>query len=449
MIKILKSIIVLVITFSITSCNPKFKVPDADKGDLDVSKFVAIGSSQTAGYADGALNYDSQQNSFANLLAQQFEEIGGVEFNTPYISESTNGVGVISGNTITVNGKSIMGTRIDCKGVSSLGPVKLISSENYTSFSNNIYNAGSPFQNMGVPNTKAIHVLYQGYGNNANPYFNPYYKRIASNPNTSSIISDAINQNPTFFSLQIGSEDVMAYALAGGASDTITSLSRFSAHIDSIIYYLTKNGAKGIISNIPSIHSLPYFNTITYNALSLDTAKARSLSQFYFPLDPSIKFYEGANAFIIEDQSTFLGLRQAVAGEYILLNVPLDDVKCNSMGSLIPIPDKYVLTLSEINAIENAIVNFNLILKNKAQSKGLAFVDMNAFYQKNKDNIVYNGITMNYIFVKGGIFSLDGLNLTNRGNALLANEYIKAINAQYKSTIKHLDATKYQGIIFP
>jgi hypothetical protein len=51
--------------------------------------------------------------------------------------------------------------------------------------------------------------------------------------------------------------------------------------------------------------------------------------------------------------------------------------------------------------------------------------------------------------VSGGAYSLDGLNLTPRGNALLANEFIKAINRTYKSSIPEIIATKYSGVIFP
>ena len=431
------------------ACKPSLEAPQPQKGNADFSNYVAIGSAQTAGYADGALYHEAQQNSYANLLAGQFEAVGGIDFKIPYVSSTINGVSVITGNTITINAMSQLAMKTDCKGVTALGPLKLTPNVDYSYFSENIYSASSPFNNMAVPYTKAIHLLAKGYGNSANNYFNPYYKRMASNINASSIINDAINQNPTFFSLMIGGDDVMAYALAGGFSDTITTTARFSTHIDSVIYYLTKNGAKGVIANIPSLNSIPYFTTIAYNALTLDSAKAASLNQFYFSLDPNIHFNAGANAFIVEDASTFIGLRQAVAGEYILLNVPLDDVKCNSLGSLIPINNKYVLSLTEVNAIESAIFSFNTILKTKAQNNGLAFVDVNAFYQKNKESFIYNNITFNYNFVKGGLFSLDGLNFTPRGHALLANEFVRSINETYQSTIRKVDVVKYRGIVFP
>ncbi len=127
----------------------------------------------------------------------------------------------------------------------------------------------------------------------------------------------------------------------------------------------------------------------------------------------------------------------------------MDSIKCHKWGSLIPIPDRYSLTLSEINAIETAITNYNTILRNIASSKGLAFVDVNAFFSKVKSGFIYNGVTVNAAFVSGGAYSLDGLNLTARGNALLANEFIKAINSTYQSSIPEVDAMKYPAVTFP
>jgi len=44
---------------------------------------------------------------------------------------------------------------------------------------------------------------------------NPYFVRFASSPSTT-VIADAVAQNPTFFSLWIGNNDVLAYATSGG-----------------------------------------------------------------------------------------------------------------------------------------------------------------------------------------------------------------------------------------
>ena len=440
------------LTTALICCKPKFDNPKPQKGSANVSNYVAIGNAGTAGLADGALYYEAQKNSFVTILAEQFKLIGGGEFNIPFVPINSNGISVISGNTISIKAKSMLANFTDCKSVTSLSPVKLIPSEDYSFFSNTVYQSVNPFNNMGIPNAKIIHVLFNGYGNTANTSsgnFNPFYQRIASNTINSSILKDAVNRNPTFFSVLIGSDDAMAFALAGGAGDSITSITRFNNHVDSIINNLTKNGAQGVIGNIPDLSSYPFFTTIPYNGLTTDQSQTDQLNNLYNPLGINVSFSVGSNAFVISDASVPFGLRKITADEYILLTVPLDSVKCNSYGSLIPIPNRHVLTKPEINSIQSAINNYNYKLKTIALAKGLAFVDVNLFYKQISSGILYNGITLNAQFVKGGVFSLDGLNLNPIGNALLANEFIKSINSTYGSSIPQVDVTKYKGVIFP
>lgn len=421
----------------IVGCNPKFKEPDADKGAIDASNYVAIGSAMTAGYANGALSYDAQKNSYAALLAEQLKLIGGGEFKIPYVSQSSIGIGNNDG------APSILGNRTDCQGTVSLGPVK-VATQGDVSALTNIYSSQGSFNNMGVPNVKVIDMDVIGYSN-------AFYQRISSDASTSSILSDAVAKNPTFFSVNLGLNDALNFALKGGTADNITPISGpvgigFEASINNVINKLTANGAKGVIANIPSIKSMAYFNTIAWNALKLTKDKAEFLNANI----PSLSFHEGDNGFMIEDTATYTDFRQMVEGEFVLLNIPLDSVKCyTNWGSANLIPDRYTLIAREIDAIENAINNYNEILKNIANAKGLAFVDVNSFFKKVKTGYTYNGVSVNAGFVTGGFYSLDGLNLTPRGNALLTNEFIKAINSTYNSSLPQVDAMKYPAVVFP
>jgi len=438
--KVFTSILIIAATISISSCKPKFDVPDSEAGDINVSNYVAIGGAMTAGYSDGALYYNAQQNSYANLLAEQFKLIGGGEFKIPYVAQNSIGIGNAN------NAPSILGNRTDCQGTISLGPVKIATQGDASVFTN-IYASQGSFNNFGIPDVKVIDM-------DVNGYTNPFYQRMNSN-NTSSILSDAVAKNPTFFSVMLGLNDVLNYALKGAASESITPLTGsvgfgFEASINNVIDKLTANGAKGVIANIPSIKTMAYFNTIAWNALKIDTTTAKNLNLYYGAIGAPFTFIEGSNGFIIEDQSVpFISLRQMQEGEFVLLNVPLDSIKCYKWGSLIPIPDRCILTAAEILSVETAISNYNIILKNIANSRGLAFVDVNALFTKIKSGYVYNGVTINANFVSGGFYSLDGLNLTPRGNALIANEFIKSINTTYNSTIPYINASKYPGVVFP
>jgi hypothetical protein len=428
------------------SCKPNLTVPSAGKGNIDASRYVAVGNSITSGFADGALYYDGQMVSFPNLIAQQFKLIGGGSFNQPLMDQGSIGVGS------TGNAPFKLDYSTDCLGITSLAPVPKAAQGDVGAFSNNIYLAQGPFNNMGVPGAKAITVAVAGYGNPAagSGNYNPFFTRMAKNPTSSSMLSDAMLLNPTFFSLFIGNNDVLLYATNGGASDFITPTANFDASINIILDSLTKHGAKGIVGNVPDITALPFFTTVPWNGLAITRqGQADTINGLWNPVGGNYNFKVGNNPFLIKDPSAPLGQRLIKEGELILLSVPLDKIKCHGLGSVQPIPNQYVLTATEIANIETAISSYNTSIKAATQTKGLAFVDVNSFLNNTKTGFVYDGITLNAAFVTGGAFSLDGIHLTPMGNALLANEFIKAINVKYSSTIPQLDATKYHSIIFP
>jgi hypothetical protein len=433
----------------LASCKPQLDAPAPDKGSLDVSKYVSIGNSITAGFADAALYYQGQVVAYPNLIAEQFKTIGGGNFNQPYTAASSVGVGS------SLNARFILGYKTDCKGVSSLSPVPIAAGGDLTIFFTSIAAQG-PFNNMGIPGAKAITTVYPGYGNPANGpgNYNPFLTRMLNSNefSTASMLSKAAEQNPTFFSLFIGNNDVLGYASSGATGDAITPSAGapgvgFDASIDAIIATMTSNGAKGVIGNVPDVTSLPYFTTIPYNGLTLNATQAAQLTAAYTAL--GITFTEGSNAFIIQDNAAPGGVRKIKSTELILLNTPQDSLKCAGWGATKPLGNSYVLTEAEINLIQAAVAGYNAKLKAVANTKGLAFVDVNQFMAQCKKGIVYNGVAINTTFVSGGAFSLDGIHLTPRGNAMLANEFIKSINSTYGSTVPQVDVTKYSGVLFP
>jgi hypothetical protein len=434
-----KTVIVFSAGLIVFSCKPKLDEPMPEKGSIDATKYVAIGNSITAGFADNALYYDGQMVSYANLLAGQLKLIGGGEFKQPLMPMTS--VGAAPVGTVAVSAKLVLGYKTDCNNVRSLSPLPAAASGDAAALMTNISSQG-PFNNMGVPGAKSFHVGIKGYG-----FGNPFFKRMATAP-MASMLEDAAAQNPTFFSLFIGNNDVLGYASSGGTRDSVTISPYFDGSIDAIVAAMTANGAKGVIGNIPDITSLPYFTTVPYNGFVLDATSAAALNAAYGPAGMSFK--AGNNPFIIKDSlvPAFIGVRQIKSTEYLLLTLPQDSLKCGSYGKR-GIPNKYVLTQPEVDKIRNAIIAFNAKLKAVADAKGLAYVDVNAFMAKCKAGIVYNGVGISTTFVSGGAFSLDGVHLTPLGNAMLANEFINAINSKYGSTIPQVDASKYKGVSFP
>ena len=93
-----------------SSCKPEVDAPIPQKGRIDVTKYVSIGNSITAGYADNALYYDAQIVSYPNLIAQQFKMIGADNFIQPLVPATSAGIGfalTLYGPSSNVAGDSI------------------------------------------------------------------------------------------------------------------------------------------------------------------------------------------------------------------------------------------------------------------------------------------------------------------------------------------------------
>ena len=436
---------VISILFLAISCKPKFDVTEPSFGDINPSNFVAIGGSSTAGFSDGALNLNGQENSYISILSTQLNLIGSVRFNQPLVSST--------GINLDGNSRLIMGYKTDCKGVTSLSPIRESISGDNTILGANIFGSTGTYNNLGTPDIGILDVNKVGFGNSlsGSGNFNPFYSRIASDEINGTVLNDALAQNPTFFTVRLGEQDILN-AATNGESNSIPPASGgvgvgFDGSLDEILSNLSGSGANGMIASIPNVLNYPFFTTIPYNGLNINIDQANDLNAIFNPI--GITFQVGENAFTIEDPSTPFNVRKMVPGELILLSVPLDSVKCLGMGSINPIPGEYVLTLGEIDSINNRISEYNSAIYQVASTYGVATVDISSTYNGFNEGTVYNGISLTTEFVSGGTFSLDGLNLTPRGQAIIANEFIKKMNTQFNANVPQADATKYPGIIFP
>lgn len=252
-------------------------------GSADFSKFVSVGNSLTAGFSDNALFIEGQVNAYPAILANQFALVGGGEFRTPLMNDNVGGL-LLGGNIIS-------GPRLFFNGTGPAPVSGLPTTEVSTVLT-------GPFNNMGVPGAKSFHLVASGYGNVAGVPLgqsNPYYVRFASSP-SATILGDAVAQNPTFFSLWIGNNDVLSYATSGGigtnqtgnlnpatyGGNDITDPNVFASVYSSLLDGLTAGGAKGVVANIPNVTSVPFFTTVPTNPIpGLPSANATSLNQLF------------------------------------------------------------------------------------------------------------------------------------------------------------------------
>ncbi|MBK8292573.1 MAG: hypothetical protein IPK96_18160 [Flammeovirgaceae bacterium] len=123
-------------------------------------------------------------------------------------------------------------------------------------------------------------------------------------------------------------------------------------------------------------------------------------------------------------------------------------------GVTVPVGDQYVLIPTEIQAINDARLAFNIAIQSvaTANSTKLALADVSgalATLVTNKAG-VYNNVTITpNINPPTGIYSEDGIHPNSRGYAFLSNVFIGAINEKFGATVPLTDLSKYKATALP
>jgi hypothetical protein len=229
----------------------------------------------------------------------------------------------------------------------------------------------------------------------------------------------------------------LAYATGGGvvqsetvagfgtiALNDITPPMEFAQKYDSILVAFHKLGAQGICATIPDVTTIPFFTTV-----------------------PSYIVVNGVKQYLYI--STANGVRQAMQGDYILLTEYNSVLTGQGATASNPIPNNQVLDASEVDSVQTATSAYNASIRSLAGSFGYPVIDMNAFLAGFQKSIVIDGETLTRQFIQGGAFGLDGIHPTAIGYALIANQFIAAIDAKYGATIPPADLSKYRGELFP
>ena len=488
------------LAIGLVSCEPEFEnaVTDEgfyDAGDADFSNYVALGNSLTAGYADNALFVSGQEDSYPNIMAQQFGFVGGGDFTQPLTSDDLGG--------LLLGGVQILGNRLVLSADENGNP--LPATLDGTPSTDVTTSATGPFNNMGVPGAKSFHLVTPGYGSVAgvaNGSANPWFARFATSESTT-VLADAVSLNPTFFSLWIGANDILGYATSGGSGVDqagnldpstyggfdITDPNVFAAAYSAQVDALVAGGAKGVLLNIPDVTSVPFFTTVPPQSIPLDAATAGvvnaqftlyngALGQlvaggFISPEEAAIRainFVEGVNYPIMIDvdltdvtailigagldpqTAALLGqLRQVKSDDLVVLTassiigtVPDPSNPLNIVGVSLPLPNSLVLSSTEQARVATAGASYNAIIEGLAAANDLGYGDMkSAFAEVAANGVFYNGGVLTSTYVTGGAISLDGVHPTPRGYAFTANTIIDVINTTYNASIPKVDIGTY------
>lgn len=471
----MKKSLLIPVLFFFFSCNDQEVIPSS--GNADFREYIAVGNSLTAGYSDGGLYRAAQLNSYPAILANQFKLNSGLTFVQPLMPEG-NGSGYIELLSYPQDGF----------------PVIRYLDEDARAFDK----VEGPFHNLGVPGIRVKDILMTDYGTVKNNEF--FFRMLEPGTENNTAYLDLIaDSNHSFFTCWIGNNDVLGFANEGGfygeegygpyGRSGLTDLSEFESNYLQLITQLTKNDAKGVLITIPDILHIPYFNLVTndnfpnlsttqVNALNIRYEEFNSLIDTYNETIANddeltdnekerlyrekISFSSSNNAFVIEDKDLpdvgmtdskgkpVPRIRHLADGDKITIPGILEITDFQKLAGINnPLGDRFVLTGKEISLIEQYRKQYNEIIKNAALNNDLALFDIDVLLNEFKNGKTVDGVFVSTEIIEGGLFSLDGTHLTQRGYALIANEIIKKINQKYHAEIPGVNISGYKAVDIP
>lgn len=413
-------IYILCLSLVVVSCKKtQFEPRELTEGSADFSRYISVGNSLTQGFQDNGLYEKTQKNSYPALIAKQMALVN------PAMDEFVQPVAF-------GNGSGYMHLEYYDNDFHVIAPGDSLGEDYVADPSWSSWDAlvkGGRYNNYGVSGIRLTDCVplnpLEKIVQFAITSFNPYgrYLDWGTIFSSRSYLDILREENHTFFSCWMGNNDVLGYASNGGVAgltSQMTDAAVFEQKYDSLLKVLTQNGAKGICANIPDVTSIPLISTV--KASDFDT-----------------------DIYIEQNDNS---VRKATDEDFMLLTA-LDEIDNGAGTQSNPLKNNFVLDKDEVVTVQTRTNEINAKIKALADKYELAFLDANALLRTFDPGITVDGIEFTVKFIEGGLFSLDGVHLNQRGYAHLSNQFIKEINAYYGSNILLVDITKYRGITFP
>jgi hypothetical protein len=371
---------------------------------VNFTNYVALGDSYTAGFVSGSLMNWYQDRSFPAVLAQQ---AGSPVFEQPYISEP--GIGPIF-ELVSLVPQPI------------IAPVGLIpglpTNAEYP----------YPYNNLGIPGADLYDMIFQPgditnliQGNFDNVMFD-----IVLRNGINTALEQAIGLQPTFMTVWIGNFDVLGAVLSGTAIEgiTMTPVDFFAGLYSNAIGALATNTTADIVLiNIPYPTEIPFATTLD------PYVDIPGLGRWYLVADTGV---------LTDADLVTLAAGELIAQGYGLPGGPLLPDNLNIFTGEAGV----VLRPAEVAAINGQIDAFNAIIAQAGATFGYPVFDANALFDeiaRGEALPMYGGVTLTADFLLGGIFSYDGVHPQRIGYAMVADNLIQFINAEFGSAIPRVN----------
>ena len=241
---------------------------------------------------------------------------------------------------------------------------------------------------------------------------------------TKSQMNKAIELNPTAIFVWAGNDDALQ-ADESGSPSSMTPAATFTQEFTQLLGTLhSQTKATLIVANIPDVTEIPY---LTPAATVIATvATETGLTQAQVAADLGIADGDLVNATGESEVETAI-------------------VQIQHGQTPTPLTDSGFLTASEVTQVQTTIDQYNSAITQEVAAVGGILVDIHSYFQTLQSGITINNYHATTGFL-GGLFSLDGVHPTNTGYALIANQFIGALNSNAKTNIAEVNISAIAAV---
>jgi hypothetical protein len=371
-----------------TSTEPPVTTAPTTSDDSSVAHvYVALGDALTAGMVSNALVETHQAYSFPAQIARQ---AATEDFQQPLVS--TPGIDVELELLRFYQGPISIAPKAATRGA----PLNA--------------SLAGPYNNLGVPGAKAADLT------TATETTSSYHSLVLRSLGTA--FSQCVRLRPSLVTLWIGNSDVLAAIVGGRAVDgvTLTRMDAFKTTFEQNVRSLASaTGATIIVANIPDFTKAPFATAFKPYVVDPTTGEP--------------KLQGGQRIPLIGPGGTALASSALVtlAASDLLANG--DGIPVAAGGTGKALPDEVVLDQNEVDIIREHVGSYNRSIDEVCAEASIPVVDLHAFFESLvSSGRLVGGTRLDGTFLTGGVYSYDGIHLTDLGYALVANEWIQTID---------------------
>ncbi|KAA0253076.1 MAG: SGNH/GDSL hydrolase family protein [Acidobacteria bacterium] len=387
----------------------------------DFTKFVAIGASVDSGFVDNCWVKHGQLDAWPAIFARQAKVSA---FEQPIVNEP--GLG-------------------GCQVLTSLAPTFAFKPSTGTPANIAL---PRPYDNLAIPGYLTSSVVSCVTNTGTVPCKNALIDLVLRGSGAT-VLQQAASLKPSFFAIGILGNELLGPATQGTVIDGVTLIpaTMYAAAYKTIVdtMKVAQGGTgKGVAATIPDVTTLPYFTAVS-PILGVNPATGAPITVLGPTGCPS-----GVPACPVPAGTIVplpLGSLMKMGYGVPCAVAPLP--MCNN-----PLPDNATLIgttgvpgllyPSEVSLLKSRGAEYNAQIKSLAEGAGYKVFDTAALMADiAAKGRTYGGVTYTSSYLAGGVFSYDGVHPSAVGYAVIADELVQFVNAQFGTTLPRVDMYPY------